>query len=96
VAGGQGGGGRWLGGGGLVGVVCSPPSLGPPLYRGEGCTLAPPPMHLGRRLGLGQAGPQNPNLGQPGPGAQGAPSLLPLMGFFSEKGPLGVFRILII
>jgi hypothetical protein len=28
---------------GLVELVCSPPSLGPPLYRGEGCTLTPLP-----------------------------------------------------
>jgi hypothetical protein len=35
------------------GIVCAPPSLGPPLYRGEECTLAPPSRHQGGGQGEG-------------------------------------------
>jgi hypothetical protein len=82
-------------------------SNGAPLYIGvEGCTLAPSPSHKGSgqggeegdggRGGAGQAGPQNPNPSQPRPGFQCAPLFLPLMSFFPEDGPLGVFLFLII
>jgi hypothetical protein len=43
---------------GLVGVVCSPPPLGPPLYRGEGCTLSPSPSHKGGGWGTAKTAPK--------------------------------------
>jgi hypothetical protein len=69
------GGGR---GGGLVGCVVHLSSWDPPLYRGEGCTLTPPPRHQeavakeeekgGSGQGWGRPPPRNPNPGRPRPG----------------------------
>jgi hypothetical protein len=83
-----------------VELVCSPPLLGPPLYRRWGCTL---PLHkaaLGRQPREGEGGgdwgrwgpadPQKPNPGQPRPGVQGTPFFSFLLdGLLFEIGPLG-------
>jgi hypothetical protein len=61
---------------GLVGVVCSPPSLGPPLYRGRG---APLPLNQGSQ-GRWPRGGVGRWLGGVGWGQDGPSKTLTLVG----------------